>query len=150
MKFDNIKIFAIGSKTDNTFKTGVIVAAYAGKELFKEKMLIHEAQDCTSKAQSDLLAVLKALQCVRPEYRNLPTRVYLGQNTAYFALERDNGQWVDKPKANADIVAAARKVFATYANATIHKFVAMAPEYKRLNEIMRPADGMERDQAVRD
>jgi hypothetical protein len=146
MKFDNIKVYATSLKmADNTFKIGIILSACLGKDLHKEKVLILDAPGCTSKLHADLYACFNALQCIRPEFRNLPVRFYIGQNTAYYSLERDGTRWIEELKAYIPLKAGMRKLFLTYSNATIHKFVAMMTEYKWLSDMVRSEDGMERD-----
>ena len=92
-----------------------------------------------TKNVADLLAVAKALQCIKPEFRiNSDVVIYTPPGYAYQMLERQaNGAWGTEPNKNADAVGAMREMATKYNRLEIRRGEPNSKPFKQVVELLQ-------------
>lgn len=93
----------------------------------------------TTKNAADLMAVVKALQCIKPEFRvDSDVVIYTPPGYVYQMLERQaDGSWGTEPGKNADIVGAMRAMTTKYNKLEIRRGEPNSKPFRQVVEIIQ-------------
>lgn len=109
----------------------------AGESVFESAKKIGNR----TKTQADMISIIMAMRCIVPDVDNRCRAVTLHISSvyAYQMLDRQDGEWVNKVRANAEIVNEARAMICMFPNLTIDKIDSKSPQIQRCVEIAKNA-----------
>ena len=78
---------------------------------------------CFNKQQADVLSIIMALRCIKPEYMNAEVILHSPTGYAGQVVGRNDGKWLTVAKANKAIVDEVRDLILRFPNITIVEVV---------------------------
>lgn len=146
----SFRVYSIGYRSSRPLKMAwaavLIAKAEDGRVIRKE---ISGALLDKTKNQADLIALAKALQCIKPEYRGkAAVTIYPPPGyAASMTVRNPDGTWWSNPKQNVEEVRAVRSMLGQYTTAVVEKIPNSSPEFGRCLELVQaveaPNDRME-------
>jgi ribonuclease HI len=125
MNNNPIMIYCVGYRTTESASYGVVLLMGDCKYASSGKL-----EDGLTKNQSDLVSVIMAMRCIKPDYYNHPIILHVPAGYVSNVLKRVGGEWQSSIKANIKIVTDVRSTISQFSNVTIKSVSPTDPEFR--------------------